>query len=84
MNPAIMQLKITKTEQEKKLKDLELKLIMRLNDISSRVIPYFEQIEDIKAAEIRQLGCEILEIYNEALECKKKLKQVKEALGEQL
>ena len=55
---------------------------MRLNDISSRVIPYFEQIEDIKAAEIRQLGCEILEIYNEALECKKKLKQVKEALGE--
>ena len=44
MNPAIMQLKITKTEQEKKLKDLELKLIMRLNDISSRVIPYFEHI----------------------------------------
>lgn len=82
MNPAIMQLKITKTEQEKKLKDLELKLIMRLNDISSRVIPYFEQIEDVKAAEIRQLGCEILEIHSEALECKKKLEQVKKALGE--
>ncbi len=82
MNEAIMQLKIAKTEQENKFKDLELTLIRRMNELSKLSIPYFNQIENIKAAEIKQIGNEIFELCNEAIECKKKLGQIKEALGE--
>lgn len=82
MNNIILQLKIEKSKQEKRLQEFKIKLLRLMNELQNAICPYFDEIDEIKAAEIEQMGDELLLTKIEALEIEKKLKQIKHDLGE--
>lgn len=81
-NNVIMQLRMEKSKHEKKFKELEIKIIRLLGELSTVTIPYFEDVEDIKTEEIKQIADELLVVQQKAVETKKKIKQIQLTLGE--
>ncbi len=79
-NNLIMQLKIEKAKLEKKLDELNIKLVRLMNELASKSCPYFVQIEDIEAKEIEQIGDELLLTKQEAIDTQEKLKKINKEL----
>lgn len=82
MNNLILQLRIEQTKTKKELDELKIKIHRLLNELATLSCPYFEEIEDIKATEIEQIGDELFIVKEKALETQKKLKQLNKDLSD--
>lgn len=82
-NPLIMQLKIKLAKEKKDLKELELKMLRAMNELSQYVDPFFgDDYDSIRADEIEQIGDEIKNIKEKLQEVKTKIRNMEKELRE--
>lgn len=82
MNNIVMQLKMEKSRFERNLSEVKIKISRLLNELAQLSCPYFSDIKEINAVEIEQIGDELLEVKNKAIEIQDKLDKIKKDLGE--
>ena len=82
MNNQLLQLRIEEAKANKKESEFKIKIVRILHEIITLSNPFFDEIEDIKAAQIEQAADELLTVTKLALENQKKLKEIKKELGE--
>ena len=81
-NPLIMQLKVRLSKEKKELKELELKMLRAMNELSGYVNPFFgEDYESIRADEIEQIGDEIRNLKEKMIAERIQIKLIDKELG---
>lgn len=82
INPAIMQLRIELSNSKKEFSAQEIKLKRLFWELQRFANPYYASIEEIKADEILQCAEDMTKTKNFLLDLNKKIKTLKEELGE--
>ncbi|MBQ9688253.1 hypothetical protein IJV79_01305 [bacterium] len=82
INPAIMQLKIEKSNITQELKQQELKIKRLFFELQTLANPYYTNISEIKACEIEQCAKEMVNTKEDLLNLEQRLGNIKEQLGE--
>ena len=80
-NPAIMQLKIELSKAKSDFKEKEIKILRLLNELQNCINPFYENVEDIKAVEIEQIGDELKLTVAQACELQKKISKIEKELN---
>lgn len=82
MNPIITNLKIELSKSNKEFKELKIKAIRLMNELQTNINPYFgDDFNEINAAEIEQIGDELLECKEKAVKLQQKISKIKGDLG---
>lgn len=82
MNPIISNLQIELSKSNKDFKELKIKAIRLMNELQSNINPYFgDNFNEINAAEIEQIGDELLECKDKAIKLQQKINKLKGDLG---
>lgn len=82
MNNFIMNLKMEHIKAKKEKKELEIKIKRCFLELNGYITPYFKLANEIKAAEIEQIGDELLTLKTKLAETENKIAELKEQLGE--
>lgn len=82
MNQYIMQLKFNLSNAEHDYQENSIKVSRLIMEIQRFANPYFTNPDDIRAEELEQAGDELLATTKELRETQKKIKKLKEELGE--
>ena len=78
MNPIITNLKIELSKSNKEFKELKIKAIRLMNELQANINPYFgDDFNEINAAEIEQIGDELLECKEKAVKLQQKISKIK-------
>lgn len=81
-NQYIMQLRIELSSAKKEFKELKIKIARLLNELQNNINPFFgDDVENINAEAIEQIGDELLLCRDKALELKNKINQISKDLG---
>ena len=81
MSNLITQYQIELSRSKKELQEQKIKIVRLMNELSERINPFFgDDIETIKAEEIKQISDELLEIRQKAIETQKKVKEIEAQL----
>ncbi len=82
-NQYIMQLRIELSGAKKEFKELKIKIARLLNELQTNINPFFgDDIENINAEAIEQIGDELLLCRDKALELKNKINQISKDLSD--
>lgn len=82
-NQYIMQLRIELSSAKKEFKELKIKIARLLNELQNNINPFFgDDVENINAEAIEQIGDELLLCRDKALELKNKINQISKDLGD--
>ena len=82
-NQYIMQLRIELSGAKKEFKELKIKIARLLNELQININPFFgDDIENINAEAIEQIGDELLLCRDKALELKNKINQISKDLSD--
>lgn len=82
-NQYIMQLRIELSSAKKDFKELKIKIARLLNELQNNINPFFgDDVENINAEAIEQIGDELLLCRDKALELKNKINQISKDLGD--
>lgn len=82
INPNIMNLRIELSNTKKEFSEKELKIKRLFWELQTLANPYYKSFEDIKAEEILQCAKDMLQTKNNLIELEKKVKSLKNELGE--
>lgn len=78
-----MQLRIELSSAKKEFKELKIKIARLLNELQNNINPFFgDDVENINAEAIEQIGDELLLCRDKALELKNKINQISKDLGD--
>lgn len=81
-NQYIMQLRIELSSAKKEFKELKIKIARLLNELQININPFFgDDVENINAEAIEQIGDELLLCRDKALELKNKINKISKDLG---
>lgn len=82
INPNIMNLRMELSDAKKKILEEELKVKRLFWELQTFANPYYKSFEEIKAEEILQCAKDMFQVKNNLLELKKRIKSLKNELGE--
>lgn len=82
MDIHILQLKTELAAAKKEKTEVDIKIKRCFLELNSYSNPYYKTASDIKAAEIEQIGDELLLLQHQLSELEQKIKDLKNSLGE--
>lgn len=81
-NPVILKLRVEKQKLIKQQNELEIKIARLFNELSGYCCTFYEDIYDLEAEKIEQIGDDILETKLSAVKVKEAIKKITKSLGE--
>ena len=83
-NAYIMQLRIQLSGAKKEFKECKIKIARLLNELQANINPFFgNDVENINAEAIEQIGDELLKCRDKAVELKSQINQITKDLGDE-
>ncbi len=82
MNPAILQIKTELAKQEKKDKELNIKIARCIYEIQTYATPFYDDIECLAAEKLEQAADELLDLKGRKIKVLSAIKRLKAELGD--